>query len=209
MDKQMFWRGKLIRESEWNRVYESDRWGEVHESKFLIDGIQVSAESIISRWKGFSLAEKLEFANAFAVKREVTSEDERTLDFLMEASEPVIWATIAPMLRRHTDRERVLGFLLDTLKDEGLSKANFYQGLELLNDKRALPALREDYQRYECRLVEHGKLDPEDSYLEYLSCCKALLVIDGSKEYEDAIKQQAQSEDERVRVWAEKMLRDQ
>ena len=204
----MFWRGKLVHESEWMRVYDSDRWGEVHESKFLTDRIQVSAESIVNRWGGLSLAEKLEFANAFAAKREVTPEDERILDFLMEVGDPPIWATVAPMLPRHTNRERVLAFLLRRLKDEGFSKANFYQSLELLKDKTALPALREDYQRYDSRLREHGKLQSESDYLEYLSCCKALWVIDGSREYQEVIERQTKSEHEKVRVWADMMLRN-
>ncbi len=122
----MFWRGKLIRESEWERLYESDRWGTVHESKFLIDGIQVSAESIIRRWPDFSSAEKLEFANAFAVKREVTPEDERILDFLMEAGDFHIWMAVAPLLARHRDRERVLSFLLERIREDRKDRANFF-----------------------------------------------------------------------------------
>jgi hypothetical protein len=89
---------KLIAESEWMRVYK-DGGATLHDSKFFRDGLELSAESIKGRWSSFSLQEKLDFAQAFSAKTKVTPEDERILDFLMDAGEPIIWITIAILLR--------------------------------------------------------------------------------------------------------------
>ncbi len=118
---------KLVRETEWERVYESDVGVRMHESKFLADGIKVSAEFIIGRWRDFSMAEKVEFANAFSAKNEVSAEDERILDYLMEAGDSYTWMAIASLLPYHRNRERALEFLLRRVGEEGEDKANFFQ----------------------------------------------------------------------------------
>ena len=78
--------GKLFKETEWNRWYD---WGSTcgAESKFLTDGLKVSAESIRTRWPTLSDGEKLDFAMAFVAGRKVPVEEEPILDFLMEAVE--------------------------------------------------------------------------------------------------------------------------
>lgn len=200
-------RRQLIRESEWERIYQSDQWGRIHESKFLVDGIQVSAESIVARWPELSEAEKLEFASAFSVKPKVTPEDERILDFLMGVEEPHIWGTIAALLPRHSNRDHVLEFLLARVREESPMKPNYYQSLEELNDRRAVPVLRANFEHFESKLQAQGKLQTEDEYLDYLCCSRTLWVIDGSKEYQDSIRRQAESPDEKVRFWAERILR--
>jgi hypothetical protein len=44
-------------------------------------------------------------------------------------------------------------------------------------------------------------------YLDYLQCCRALLVLDGSKEYEKTLKRFLSFRDESVRRWAEIILK--
>ena len=106
---------KLITESAWTRVYK-DGDATLRDSKFFRDGLEVSAESIKARWSSLSGPQKLDFANAFMAKPKVTPEDERILDFLMEEGEPYIWGTIAILLPRHRDKDRVLAFLLERIR---------------------------------------------------------------------------------------------
>lgn len=199
---------ELVKESEWMRVYRADSNTLMYESKFLVDHLTLSANSIKRRWPGLSEEEKLEFAQAFQAKPEVTSEDESLLDFLMEAGNLPIWITIAPLLPRHSARERVLKFLFQRISEEGKPKANFYQSIEQLNDKTALPTLRAMYERYKDRLLERSEPTDEFEYQDYLSCCKALWVIEGSMQYRETIERFAKSQDEGLKFWAETLLRN-
>ena len=204
----MFQRGKLIRETEWMRVYESQP-GTCYESKFLTDGLQVSAELIIRRWPSFSAAEKLEFANAFAAKPEVTPEDERILDFLMQAGDFYIWMAVALLLPCHRERERVLAFLLERIREDRKDTANFFQAIVLMKDKRAVPALRAAYDNYRKELRAGTETAVKFDYVEYLACCKALWEIDGSMEYKAAIEDFSRADDKSVRSFAEHLLQDE
>lgn len=205
----MFWRGELIHESEWMRVYESPEFGRVHESKFLTDRVQVSSDSIIRRWPALSFDERIEFANAFAVKPELTSEDERILEFLMDAGDLYIWMTIAPLLPHHRNRERALAFLLERVKEERREKANFFQALELMRDVRAVPALRAAYENYRSsfRRPRRAAGEPEEpDYSDYLQCCKALWALEGSPQYREAIEELSKSPVSSLRSLAERLL---
>jgi HEAT repeat protein len=213
MDEQSaaFRRGKLVRESEWTRVYEAEfhgKKGMLHESKFLADGMEVSADSIVQRWGLFSDAEKRDFANAFACKREITDEDERILDFLMEAGDFPIWMAIASRLREHRDRDKALGFLLARIGEDHEHKANFYQALGLMGDKRAVPALRAAYDRYRERLGPRPVSGTLDDGIDYLSCCAALWDIEGLEDYKRFMVEALNSEDKSLHAIAEQALRE-
>jgi len=200
---------KLVRESEWMRVYRVEARTLMYESKFLTDHLAVSADSIRRRWPGLPDEEKLEFSLAFQAKPEITSEDEDVLDFLMEVGGLPIWITIAPLLPRHSDRERVLKFLLDRIGEDGNMKANFYQSVEQIRDRRALPALRAMYERYERELRDQNEPTEDFEYQDYLSCCKALWAIEGLTSYREAIERFAKSENDQVRFWAVALLRNE
>jgi hypothetical protein len=202
----MYRSGKLIRESEWMRVYESPRFGRVYESKFLADGLEVPAESIISRWPRLSFAERIEFSNAFAAKPQLTVEDERILDFLMDIGSFEIWMAIAPLLPRSRNRERALKFLLDRIGEGRLYSSNFFQAAETMNDRRAVPALRSVYDRYGKTLQGLVQAPEKLDYVDYLQCCRALWVLEGSPEYRKVIEEFSRSSAESVRSLAERLL---
>src|SRR3989338_5121900 len=126
-------RTKPVKETEWTRVY---KWGDsyVYQSKFLRDGLRVSAESIMARWPTLSFEERLDFAQAFSHGGKATADDDRILDFLMEAGDFDIWMAIAVRLARHGDKGRVVAFLLERIKEEGEHKANFFLALALMRD---------------------------------------------------------------------------
>lgn len=206
----MFQRGKLLRESEWTRVYEGEldsRRVVVHESKFLADGLKVSAESIRARWPALSFEERMDFANAFGAGGEVTAEDERVLDFLMEGGDFPVWMATAQRLRHHHDKDRVLAFLVERIREEGEHKANFFQAIELMGDKRALPALRAAYDAYKTELEPpNGPPKPFD-YFDYLACCRALWILESSTEYKKAIQALVKHRDARISASARQVLR--
>lgn len=200
---------KLIKETEWTRVYKrGDSY--VYVSKFLEDGLEVSAESIRERWPTFSFDEKVDFAQAFSRGARVTAEHEQVLDFLMEAGDFPVWMSIAGRLRHHRDKDRVLAFLLERVREEKVPKGNFFQALGLMNEKRALPALRAVYDSYRELLSASpaAGASPDYDYLDYLHCCEALWKISGSGEYKQVIEDASKSQDELVRITAELILRN-
>lgn len=198
---------KPIKETEWTRVY---RAGDafVHVSKFLEGGLQVSADSIRARWPTFSFQEKLDFAQAFSAGGKATAEDERILDFLMEAGDFHIWDAIALRLRHHRDKDRVLAFLLERIKEKGEYKANFFQAIGLMKNERAVRALRAAYDDYRKRLGASLSSGASLDYMDYLYCCAALWRIEGPSEYKQVIEDASRSQDEAVRITAELILRD-
>lgn len=206
----MFQRGRLIRESEWARVYEGEfdsRKITIHESKFLADGLKVSAASIRARWPDLSFEEKLDFANAFGAGDELTTEDEQVLDFLMENGDFPTWMAIALRLRLHSNKDRVLAFFVERIGEDHEYKANFFQSLSLMNDNRAIPGLRAAYDNYRDALGVGLASGAPPDYTDYLYCCEALWRIDGSPEYRHAIEEASKSPDKSVKALAETFLR--
>ena len=132
-----------------------------------------------------------------------SSEDERILDYLMEAGDSYTWMAIASLLPYHRNRERALEFLLRRVGEEGEDKANFFQAVRLMKDRRAIPDLRAAYDKYR-RAQETGS-DPAPT-LDYLECCAALLDIEGALEYKKAIEDAARCSDRTVRRYAEFLL---
>jgi hypothetical protein len=200
-------RNKPVSETKWTRIYRrGDRL--IHESKFERDGLEVSVELVKNSWAGLSVGEKLDFAQAFSAKNEISAEDQRILDFLMNAGDLTIWATIARLLPRHGDRERTLGFLLKRIQEGSHHRANFFHALGLMKDKRAVPALRAAYDGLRPQLTASpGALERVD-YVDYLSCCQALWQLEGLEEYRNAIREFSNSPDQRVRSFASALLQD-
>jgi hypothetical protein len=56
---------KLVKESEWMRVFEVGDKQLFYESKFVRDNLQVSPQNIKSRWNNFSDKDRHEFVTAF------------------------------------------------------------------------------------------------------------------------------------------------
>jgi hypothetical protein len=196
---------KYISETEWTRVYK-DGDAILYDSKFLRNGLEVSAEFVRGRWSSLSAAQRLDFAQAFSAKPNVTPEDEHILDFLMEVGEPYIWSTIAILLPRHRDKDRVLAFLLERTGEEGEHKAGFFQATRLMGDNRAIPALRAAYDGYRKKLLGGTEPPVKFDHFSYLSCCKALWALEGSANYKDAIEEFLKSDDKAVCRFAEIML---
>jgi hypothetical protein len=139
---------KLIKESEWTRTYSVGEKHLRYESRFLTDGLEVSARSLSERWPRLTPEERLEFAFAFAAKADFSQNDKEILSFLMRNGDEAIWGTIALTLVYHFDSQAVFEFLVNLAQVPRPECANYFQALELLKDARAVPVLRKFYDRY-------------------------------------------------------------
>jgi hypothetical protein len=192
------------------RVYSSDDQHFRRESKFLTGDVEVLANSIRSNWSTFSFEEKLDFSLAFGVKPNLTSEDEKILDFLMEAGPHEVWCNLALLICNHSDRDRVVAFLIARIKEGKAFCTNYYQALAQLGDLRAIPALTHRYSKLRERKADanSGPLTLHESMelFDYLYCCWALLVLAGSREFEDAIREMVGHPDGTLSKNAEMLL---
>jgi hypothetical protein len=172
------------------------------QSKFAWDGVQVSREEMERIWPDLSPNEKLEFATAYVCKSTVTAEDEKVMDFLMEAGDADVWGMIALLLIRHSNRERVMSFLLERAASPGPLAANHYQALEILGDRRAIPVLQR------AREIHLHNIDAgaKDEITDYLVCCKALWKLEGLEAYAAEIREALRSADPVVSAVAKRLL---
>lgn len=98
----------------------------------------------------------------------------------------------------------------DNGEDEPL---NYIQALGRLGDKKAIAAIKTHFDKYR-RAVEseHETGVPDDvvfgpiPYFPYFVAAGALLRIDGSPEYEEAIRKYVDHSNKQVRWWAEQEL---
>lgn len=200
----------LIRETEWMRVYQSGPNELRYESKFLTEGLEVSAASVRSRWEQMSYENKLEFVQAFGAKPNWSPEDVRVVDFLIEVGSPEIRSAVALLLPKGRDKLGALHSLLDCVAHESTLKANYYQALAYLQERSALSALMGDFRSYRERLDE-GVAKPStadrQSLIDYLSCARAILSLGGPPECKRPIEELQRHPSPEIREFATLMLR--
>jgi hypothetical protein len=186
------------------RVYKIADTHLLYESKFLFDRLEVDATSLKNDWKNMTEAERLEFAMAFNAKPTLQLRDEEILNHLMEIGSAGVLATLALVLLRHSDKERSFRFLTRQIESVQMPLVNYYQALELLNDRRAVPLLRKSFETYKARLA--SKESDESEMVDYLQCAKALLTMDGAASYEQIISELCSYPSQRVSRFAQRLL---
>ena len=194
----------LVRENQWLKVYRVGDKGLRYESKCLSEGLQLSARLLKSEWKKLSAEERLDFTIAFGAIEKLSSEDEEILSFLMESGDDAVLSNLASQYAKHSDRERVLPFLLSRIRRRTQTRGNFFQALELLGDVRAVPGLKRSFDEYRAALAK-GQLD-QDQMLDYLQCCRSLMILDGSPAFRGAIENTLRGPDELIRRRAAQLL---
>ncbi len=198
----------LVRETEWSRLFRAGPKTLVWESKFLSGQLQVSAASLRERWPGWLHVEQIDFASALQAKPVLSADDQEILAFLMEAGSEDVCSTIAYLLPKYEDRERAVSFLLERVRVGERHAASYYQALERIGDARAIPALRQRYEEYRRKLAPFEQHGLHSELSDYDSCCRALWKLDGSAEYEEALKELLTHPDETVRRRVSFLLAD-
>jgi hypothetical protein len=192
---------ELLKETEWSRFYRVGSNGIRRESKFMTDHLEVNAEQLIRRWVKLPTSERHDFAQAFRGKRQLSADDERLLEFLMQEGDEIIWATIAVMLVRHRNRELVIKFLMERIVESPSPKANFYQAAELIGDLRFAEVLEKEFRKSSSRLgsTPRPNRGPSHEYLEFLRLCHVLWTITGRSDYKEKIESLSDHPSELVR----------
>ena len=181
---------KLVRESEWMRVFEiQNEKTYFYESKFLIDDLHVSPVTVRSRWPEFTLDEKVEFASAFGSQPPRDNDDQQVLEFLMDAGPEEVWRAISKLLPFHRLRARALEFLLVRVRQASGARANYYQALESLQGSEAVSMLRQQYEEYRDLVARKAPQSEQfDVWIDYLHCSKALWTLTQDPTYRAALK---------------------
>jgi hypothetical protein len=197
---------KLLHEDRWSRTYEAGENFYAAESKLDADGLSFSIGQLRSEWDSWDDSEKIRFVNAFRSKSRFSKSDEPILEFLMESGNEPVWSTIASCLAvHHTDKQRVLAFLLEKIKSFSEPKSNLIQALYVLGDAAALPALHQLHDELRESIkrthdVDHWKIN------DFLRSCEALAYMEKGDSYRDEIRQFLRDPDELVRLHARNAL---
>ena len=206
---------ELEKETEWSYHYKTGEKSYFTISKFLADeGFAVSASEILRRWPNMDEGERIDFVQGFSSKATWDTNDTEILEIIMQDCNGRVWGRCALAFLRHPDRERAVAFLLGRLEqqtdDEPL---NYIQALGLLKDRRATPAIEPYFKKYREGIEKEAVTGiPDDvvfgpiPYHAYFSVCGALLSIEGSTEYSEAIRKYLEHPHPQVRWWAKHAL---
>jgi hypothetical protein len=198
-------RRKIVRESRWLRVREVKPNVFQVESKLLQDGLEPDPDEIDRTWSQLSQRDRLDLCHAYHAKRRITKDDERILNIMMERGDEFTWSELAGVLTRHSDRARVSAFLRKRAGEQPTLVANYYQALETLSDKEAVPVLVKRYEEYRSG---GGTPDLADRArcLDYLTCCRTLWKLTGTSRYRRAIEEHVNAPSKFLRDLAGRLL---
>ena len=198
---------KLIRESEWLRVYETGNALQ-YESKLLLNDMPVSAEELVNRWDNLNAEERWEFALAFQARGRVGEEDARLLEYLWEHGNSVIRSTLAPLLPLHPRKDTALRLLLAQIEREKIHRANYFQALEIVADLGSVEPLRAAYEQL--LLEATGDFDTleVDRAIDLITCTRALWRLTSAAQFRESIEKLISHPDAAVRRFAQLALDD-
>jgi len=185
-------------------------------SRFMAEkGFEVSASEIRRRWPSMNEVERRDFAFNFHRKETWTENDTEILEIVTHDGDARIWSSCALAVLKHPDRNRAVEFLIARVQDNESERPplNYIQALGIAGDKRATSAIRPYYDQHR-KAMEAEAVNgiPDDvfwgpiPYHAFLSIAGNLLKIEGSYEYEQAIRRYLDHPKEQVRYWAEHAL---
>ena len=206
---------ELVRESDWSYVYKSEK-SYAHVSKFFLDEtFAVSASEIRGKWPKMNEGERLDFVSNFWIKENWSANDTEILEVIMQDGNDRLWRNCALSFLKHSDRDRAVNFLIKRVEEcAGDEPLNYIQALGIAKERRAESAIKPHYEKYR-QLVETESATgiPDDvvfgpvPYHAYFVVCGALLKIDGSPEYDKAIRKYLDHPHQQVRWWANHALK--
>lgn len=184
---------KLVKESEWMRVYELKPKYYSYESKFLSNEVTMSADSFVTRWPAMNASERLEFVLAYHAKGDFTDDDERIVQIIMQDGDDHIWSNLALFMVRHPKPDRVLRFLRGRLQAKPENPFNYIQALGEAKDRAAIEILQTYFDEFrpgaETERLSGALLESWNSpSRRFLICCEALWKATGSVVYENDLR---------------------
>lgn len=194
----------IASENDWVRVYSISSGAKFSESKFLTGEAKFTVDLLRRRWPGFRPEDRVEFAQAYAVKPTLDSEDQLILDFLLEVANDPIAMILANLLPKFDDRPKAIAFirrqLTKSLPDGPV--ACYYEALARMKDRSLLTTLEGEYLRYRNRDLPTNRTEA----VNFLYCCYALWKIEEMPGYEASIRDFFRSEDDGLRSNARHLL---
>jgi hypothetical protein len=202
---------QLVRESEWMRVYRLESNHLHYESKFLTDHLQIDLEDLKRRWSTLTAEDKRDFVRAYSAIKAKSTRDFEILRFLMKVGTSETWGWLANSLTDLPEKDLVLNFLLERLKNDDGYFPDYAQALETLGDSKATDVLAEKFamlrQRVTSLSTETGQLTSDAFFdcVSYLHCCRALVKLAAFGEAREALNAMQTFPDQRVRSMAKRL----
>ncbi len=197
------WHGKkVLGEERWSRTYEVDGGVAVNVSKFVTDDIAISVDDIKNEWTSWSSSERIAFAHAFSQKPKFSPEEEQVLDFLMLVDDERVWCSIVSGLPGHSQKSRVLDFLIDRLKSGSEPKANYVHALGTLGGAVAVRALKDLHDRLARGIAAPGGESDKTMIFDFVVCSSLLAKLEGSIAYQDEIRRFLDHPDKHVQAFS-------
>jgi hypothetical protein len=206
---------EVERETEWMYIYKIGSKSGFKLSKFWDESFEVGSAALRQRWPMMSEDERLEFGFNWSSKSAWNDNDTEILEIIMEVGNDKLWTSCTFAFTRHPDRDRAVSFLVERLQnyEGGNEPLNYFQALGILKDSRAARAIRPYYEKYRKAVETETAMGVPDDvvfgpipYFQYLCACGAMVKVDGSPEYEQAIRKYFDHPSEQVRYWAEHVL---
>jgi hypothetical protein len=138
---------EMLLETRWSRVYWADSGLCWRVSKFR-EGLRVPPGLIQSEWPGWTLQERIEFAESFCQSPSFSAEDSTLLAFLIEQDLEYVRTAAAIHLRNHADREAILATARRHLDASTGPLGRYYHFLRCMGDRAAVPLLEKHHRRY-------------------------------------------------------------
>ena len=184
---------KLVKESEWMRVYELKPKYYRYESKFLSNEVTMSADLFVTRWPAMNANERLEFVLAYHAKGDFTRDDERIIEMIMRDGDDHIWSNLALFMVRHPEPDQVLGFIRGRLQAKPENPFNYIQALGEAKDRAAIEILQTYFDEFragaETERLNGALLESWNSLSwRFLICCEALWKVTGSDVYKNDLR---------------------
>jgi hypothetical protein len=207
---------ELVKRTEWSYSFKCGPKSCSSISRFMAEkGFEVSASEIRQRWPSMNERERMDFASNFQVKEAWTENDTEILEIIMNDGNDHIWSCCALAMLKHPDRNRAVEFLIDRVQrsESEHPPLNYMQALGMAGDRRALAAIRTYYDKYHKAMEAEAVTGVPDDvffgpipYHAFLSIAGDLFKIEGSDEYEQAVRKYFDHPNEQVRWWAEHAL---
>jgi hypothetical protein len=207
---------ELVKQTEWSYSFKCGPKSYCRISRFMAEkGFEVSAFEIRRRWPSMDESERMDFASNFQAKEPWTENDTAILEVIMNDGNDNIWSCCALAMLKHPDRSRAVQFLIERVQYSKSDRPplNYMQALGIAGDRRAVEVIRPYYDKYrEAMEAEAGTGVPDDifrgpiPYHAFLAIAGDLFKIEGSGEYEQAIRKYFDHPNEQIRWWAENAL---